>query len=229
MAEVVECRGVGKTYEDGVPVPALRDLDLRIGAGDLTAIVGHSGSGKSTLLNLIGGLDRPTEGEVLIEGVALSSLNEDALARVRNRKVGFVFQFHYLLTDFAAWENVSMPLRIGGESSRRALRERAVELLAAVGLEDKAGRRPEQLSGGEQQRVAIARALIHHPAVVLADEPTGNLDLENSQLVFDLFRRLNQEQGITIIVVTHDEELALQTDRIVRLHYGQIIDDNPTA
>jgi len=204
----------------------LHGLDLAIGRGEFCAIMGPSGSGKSTLMYLLGALDRPTSGAVRIDGVDTSRLSESALAEVRNRKIGFVFQFHYLMPEFSARENVAMPLAKQGVATREAA-ARADELLALLGLAGKERRLPARLSGGEQQRVAIARSLANRPLVVLGDEPTGNLDTKNGDVVFDLFERLVAERGQTIVVVTHDPRLAARTQRIIRLQDGRIVDDGP--
>lgn len=202
----------------------LHGLDLKIERGEFCAIMGPSGSGKSTLMYLLGALDRPTEGAVRIDGVETTKLSETALADVRNRKIGFVFQFHYLMPEFSALENVTMPMAKRDVPSREA-EARGVELLALLGLAGKERRLPGRLSGGEQQRVAIARSLANQPLVVLGDEPTGNLDTTNGNLVFALFERLVAEHGQTIVVVTHDPRLAARTQRIIRLQDGRIVDD----
>ncbi|MEM2890444.1 MAG: ABC transporter ATP-binding protein [Candidatus Hadarchaeum sp.] len=220
-ADVVEIQGLRKTYMMGkVPVDALKGINLRIKAGDFIAVVGPSGSGKSTLLNLIGALDKPTDGKVLIDGVDVSTLNGNQLADLR-RKVGFVFQFFNLIPRLKARENVELPLAITGvEKGER--RRRAEELLRMVGLEGRADHRPTELSGGEQQRVAIARALANNPKLLLLDEPTGNIDTKTAQGIFELVRRLNEENGITIVMVTHDQRIANQAKKLVYLLDGKI-------
>jgi len=220
-ADVVEIQGLRKTYIMGkVPVHALRGVDLRIRAGDFIAIVGPSGSGKSTLLNLIGALDKLTEGKVLIDGVDVSTLNGNQLADLR-RKVGFVFQFFNLIPRLKARENVELPLAIAGVGKGER-RRRAEELLRTVGLEGRADHRPTELSGGEQQRVAIARALANNPRFLLLDEPTGNIDTKTAQGIIVLLKRLNEENGITVIVVSHDQRVANQAKKVVYLLDGRI-------
>ena len=206
----------------------LHGLDLVIRRGEFCAIMGPSGSGKSTLMYLLGALDRPSRGAVKIDGIDTTRLPEAALADVRNRKIGFVFQFHYLMPEFSALENVTMPMAKQGVPARAAA-ARGAELLALLGLSGKERRLPARLSGGEQQRVAIARSLANQPLVVLGDEPTGNLDTRNGDLVFELFERLVREQGQTIVVVTHDPRLAARTQRIIRLMDGRIVDDGKPA
>jgi ABC-type lipoprotein export system ATPase subunit len=220
MSEVptlVELRGVSKGFGGGdTRVEVLRDLDLSVPAGRLLAIVGPSGVGKSTLLHVIGLLDRPDGGRLDLDGRATDLLNGEERAHLRNRLIGFVFQHHYLLDELDALDNVALPLRIAGESAGRA-RSRALELLDAVSLTDRATHFPDQLSGGEQQRVAVARALAMGPRLLLADEPTGNLDRKNSEQVFDLVRDLHLKAGLTSIIVTHDEEMARMCDGVFRL------------
>jgi len=211
-----------RTFEVGeTTVQALRGIDLEVDRGQFVALVGPSGSGKSTFLNLVGGLDRPTDGELWVGGVELSASKEKALTEHRRRRVGFVFQSFNLLPRLTALENVALPLMFVGLSERRRL-ERAGDLLRQVGLADRLDHRPTQLSGGEQQRVAIARALVGRPAILLADEPTGNLDTTTGAEIMDLVRRLNREQGVTLLLVTHDPEAASFADRIVHLRDGQI-------
>jgi len=220
-ADVVEVKGLRRTYIMGkVPVDALRGIDFRIKAGDFIAIVGPSGSGKSTLLNLIGALDKPTEGKMLIDGVDVSTLDGNQLADLR-RKVGFVFQFFNLIPRLKARENVELPLAIAGVDKGER-RRRAEELLRIVGLEGRADHRPTELSGGEQQRVAIARALANNPRFLLLDEPTGNIDTKTAQGIIALLKRLNEENGITVIVVTHDQRIANQAKKVVYLLDGRI-------
>jgi len=219
---VVRTVGLARRYKMGdTSVDALRGADLEIARGEFVALVGPSGSGKSTVLNLIGGLDRPSEGEIWIDGAELSASDEKALTRHRRRHVGFVFQSFNLLPRLTAEENVALPLIFGGvaENERRA---RARELLERVGLAERLTHRPTQLSGGEQQRVAIARALVGQPALLLADEPTGNLDTTTGVEIMRLLKELNQEHGLTLLVVTHDPEVAAFADRVVRLRDGQV-------
>jgi putative ABC transport system ATP-binding protein len=219
---VVRTVGLARRYKmGGTFVDALRSVDLELGRGEFVALVGPSGSGKSTVLNLIGGLDRPTDGEVWIDGTELSGSDEKTLTRHRRQRVGFVFQSFNLLPRLTAEENVALPLMFGGvpEKERRA---RARELLERVGLGERLTHRPTQLSGGEQQRVAIARALVGQPALLLADEPTGNLDTTTGVEIMRLLKDLNQEHGLTLLVVTHDPEVAAFADRVVRLRDGQV-------
>ena len=222
---VLEARDLAKEYRggDGGMIRVLDGVSLDVARGEMVAIVGASGAGKSTLLHLLGALDQPTRGTVAIGGEALAALGDEALARLRNRKVGFVFQFHHLLREFSALENVMMPIRIGG-ASRRAARGRAEHLLARVGLRDRMLHRPNELSGGEQQRTAVARALAVDPAVLLADEPSGNLDHLNSERLHDLFAELARDLEIGMVVVTHNRSLAGRADRVLLLEDGRLTD-----
>jgi lipoprotein-releasing system ATP-binding protein len=217
----LETRHVAKVLGRGVPVRVLHDVSLRIEAGEFVAITGPSGSGKSTLLYLLGGLDRPTEGDVLLLNESTTAMPDNRLSDLRLAKVGFVFQFHFLLPELTARENVAAPLILAGHT-RQAAYVRAMSLLQRFGLVQRASHRPGQLSGGEQQRVAIARAMANRPAVLLGDEPTGNLDQANSLAVYEEFRRLNREHGQTIVVVTHDPTLAALADRRIELVDGRI-------
>ncbi len=218
---LIEARGLKKTYLSGDrPLTVIDGLDLAVTAGETVAIVGASGTGKSTLLHLLGGIDRPSAGEILFEGRRLDALSATALARYRNAAVGFVFQFHFLMPDFTALENVQMPLLLGGERSGPAAR-RAAALLADVGLADRGHHRPGELSGGEQQRVAIARAIARSPQLLLADEPTGNLDRETGGSILLLLQRLNRERGLTLVVVTHNRELSYACGRTLTLEAGR--------
>ncbi len=220
-------RGLCRTLGEGdAALEILHGIDLEIGRGEFCAIMGPSGSGKSTLMYLLGALDRPTAGEVRVDGVETGDFSPAELAQVRNAKIGFVFQFHYLMPEFTALENVMMPM-LKSAMARRAARERARELLALLGLAGKENRIPARLSGGEQQRVAIARSLANRPLVLLGDEPTGNLDTKNGELVFQVFERLAREENQTIVVVTHDPRLAARTQRVVRLTDGAVVDDGP--
>jgi len=202
-------------------LPVLKGISLSIRRGELLTIVGPSGAGKSTLLHLLGGLDRPSGGRVLVNGEAIEQLKDQELARFRNRAIGFIFQFHHLLADFNALENVMLPQLIAERSQTEAA-ERATTLLKAVGLGERLTHRPGELSGGEQQRVAVARALALGPPIVLADEPTGNLDTHTSDEVFGLLKGLCRERGLTLVMVTHNEKLAAQADRIIKLVDGKI-------
>jgi lipoprotein-releasing system ATP-binding protein len=216
----IEARGLVKEFVDGPrTVRVLKGIDLDVAPGETVAIVGESGVGKSTLLHLLGGLERPSSGSVKVAGFDLSTRSERDIARFRNKQVGFVFQFHHLLPDFTALENVMMPCLIGGTSPAEAT-ERAQDLLERVGLKERLTHRPGELSGGEQQRVAVARAVVLRPAVVLADEPTGNLDPHTGDEVERLLLDLNREAGITCIVVTHNDRLAAAMDRTLRLIEG---------
>lgn len=213
----LEARALSKTYRNAeVPVPVFDNLNLSVEKGEMLAIVGPSGIGKSTLLHLLGGLDRPDGGAIHVEGRDLTTMSNDDLAKFRNRNVGFVFQFHHLLPEFNAVENVAMPGWIGRIPTDEALR-RAAALLAELGLDERVRHFPNQLSGGEQQRVAIARALLTEPLLFLADEPTGNLDLATSEKVFDLMRECHLKRGLTSIIVTHNPELASRCDRIFEM------------
>ena len=213
----LEARGLSKTYRNAeVPVRVLESLDLAVEKGEMLAIVGPSGIGKSTLLHLLGGLDRPDTGAIHVDGRELTAMSNDEMARFRNRSVGFVFQFHHLLPEFTAVENVAMPGWIGRIPRQEAL-DRAAALLAELGLEARGRHFPNQLSGGEQQRVAIARALATDPLLFLADEPTGNLDLETSERVFDLMRDCHVKRGLTSVIVTHNPDLAARCDRVFEM------------
>ena len=223
---VVKAVDLYKTYQMGaVEVHALRGLSLTIKKGEVVAIMGPSGSGKSTLMNIIGCLDRPTSGKYLLNGENVQDLGGDQLADIRNRKVGFVFQSYNLLSRSTALTNVMMPLRYRRNNGNLDLKQAAKELLVRVGLEDRINHKPFELSGGQQQRVAIARALVNDPAIVLADEPTGNLDSKSGDEIMDLLLGLNEEKGVTLIIVTHDQEVAKYTQRTVQLFDGRVQDD----
>ena len=220
--EVIRCEGLGKTYQEGkLRAEVFDHLDLTVHAGETVAIVGASGAGKSTLLHLLGGLDTPTAGEVHVEGQALSKLSENDRGRLRNRALGFVYQFHHLLPEFSALENVMMPLLIRGEAPNAAM-PKARALLERVGLEHRLQHKPGELSGGERQRAAVARALVTHPACVLGDEPTGNLDERTAAKVFELMIELNREQHTALVLVTHDHRLARKLDRRLELTRGKL-------
>jgi lipoprotein-releasing system ATP-binding protein len=224
MSAILEAEGLRKVYRggDGTLIEVLGGVDVAVSRGEFVAIVGASGSGKSTLLHLLGALDAPTAGTVRLDGQDFGQLTEEELAGVRNRKIGFVFQFHHLLREFTALENVMMPLLIaGGDPS--AARSRAEELLAAVGLAGRMSHRPGALSGGEQQRAAVARALAADPLLVLADEPSGNLDSANSERLHELFARLSREFETALVVVTHNRSLAGRADRVLSLDGGRLV------
>lgn len=225
MSALLRARQLHKMYRtDGVATPALRGLDLDVEAGEFTAIAGPSGSGKTTLLNLLGGLDRPTSGEVWLGATRLDTLSRDRLARLRLQEIGFVFQSYNLLPVLSALENAAFVLELRGVA-RRERERRALEALASLGMAELADRRPNQLSGGQQQRVAVARALAGRPRIILADEPTANLDTESGLALIDHMRRLNREQGITFVFSTHDPRLLERVDRVVRLQDGRIVAD----
>ena len=206
---------------DGSELPILKGVDLEVQVGQVVAITGASGAGKSTLLHILGGLDRPTAGEVFLGGHRLSGFEDEELAEARNRRIGFVFQFHHLLREFTALENIMLPVLIGG-TDRSEAEKRARELLRAVGLEQRSGHKPPQLSGGERQRVAVARALANQPLLLLADEPSGNLDNQTAEGLHNLFFRLRDEHEFSVVLVTHNREFARQADRVMRLHDGRL-------
>lgn len=219
---VIRVEGVSKALSLGkVTIHALRGVEMTIYGGEMVGIVGPSGSGKSTLLGVIGGLDRPTHGTVEIDGVDITRMSEDRLTEIRNEKIGFIFQFFNLIPTLTALENVALPVQFARKRGYRP-DKRARELLTLLGLKDRLHHRPSELSGGQQQRVAIARALANNPPLVLADEPTGNLDTESGAMVMDALRRIRDDSGTTVVIVTHDPVLANQTDRVLRLVDGQI-------
>ncbi|OOS25698.1 lipoprotein-releasing ABC transporter ATP-binding protein LolD [Moraxella pluranimalium] len=222
MSVILEAKNISKVYDEGkIKTTVLSGLDLTVQAGERIAIVGSSGSGKSTLLHLLGGLDTPTTGEVWLKGVCLNQLNETRRGELRNQHLGFVYQFHHLLAEFSATENVAMPLLMRADVSIKEAERRANALLERVGLGHRLHHRPSELSGGERQRVAIARALVTEPALVLADEPTGNLDDENATAVFELLTELQSSIGMALLMVTHDRQLAARADKILEMKSGQ--------
>lgn len=222
---IIQIKNLTKIFGDGVEIKALDGVDLDIERGEFLAIIGPSGSGKSTLLNQIGILDTPTSGTILLNGVDVTEMSDKQRSRTRNKELGFIFQYHHLLPDFNALENVMMPLLISGIKSSHA-REIARKVLDEVGLSDRMKHRPNQLSGGQNQRVAIARALVNKPSIVIGDEPTGNLDSKASDNIYELLRKLNREHNQTFILVTHDEDMAAKTDRIIRLVDGRVAENS---
>ena len=222
MQDVLICRNINKTYQDGSnATPVLHDVSLAIKAGEHVAILGSSGSGKSTLLHILGGLDKPSTGDVEFKGKALNQLSSNALAKLRNDEMGFIYQFHHLLGEFTALENVAMPLRIRGLSSKHA-EDKARDMLEEVGLSHRIDHLPSAMSGGERQRVAIARALVTEPSVVLADEPTGNLDDSTGEQIYKLLKNLSEKKGTAFVVVTHDIALAGKMDRVLKIKDGRL-------
>jgi putative ABC transport system ATP-binding protein len=224
---MIEVRNLTKVFQkDNLEVRVLEDISVTINEGEFVAIMAPSGMGKSTFLNILGCLDKPTSGTYILDGVAVQGMGDDELSRIRNKKIGFVFQTFHLLPRMTAWENVTLPLIYGDTDSR--MKVRAIEALKAVGLGDRVGHLPRELSGGQQQRVAIARALINDPRIIFADEPTGNLDSKSGQDIMNIFRKLHSE-GRTLVVVTHDTDVALQADRIIEMKDGRISSDRTTG
>lgn len=223
MTPLIEVRDLTKTYRMGdVEVHALRGVELTIAEGEMVAIMGPSGSGKSTLMNIIGCLDQPTDGAYLLDGVDVGELNDNQLAAIRNQKIGFVFQQYMLLQRTSALRNVELPMLYGGKGDRH---ERAMAALEAVGMGNRAHHKPNELSGGQQQRVAIARALVNNPRIIMADEPTGALDTKTGEEIMGIFQQLNREQGITVILVTHEHDVAQHAARIISIRDGHIASD----
>lgn len=226
MPPIIQMQNIIKRYYVGQPneLQILNGIDLSVEQGEFVSIVGESGSGKSTLMNLIGALDRPTEGQYFLENVNVGELSDVELSKIRNEKIGFVFQSFFLIPRTSALKNIELPMMYAGVSRKRR-RERAQELLELVGMSDRADHKPNELSGGQNQRVAIARALSNNPSILLADEPTGALDSKTGRTVMDLFHKLHQEQGKTIVLITHSPELARETQRIVTISDGSIVSD----
>jgi putative ABC transport system ATP-binding protein len=231
MSTVISAKNLVKTYVVGeVQVNALRGVNLEVQRGEFLAVTGPSGSGKSTFMHIVGCLDRPTSGQYFLDGQDVSRMSKDALAAVRNKKIGFVFQGFNLLSRTSALDNVELPLLYGGSGLKTAERhKRATEMLKLVGLSERSDHHPNQLSGGQQQRVAIARALINNPSILLADEPTGNLDTKTSIEVMDIFQRLNRERGITVLLITHEHDIAEYGTRIVAFRDGLVVSDRPVT
>lgn len=226
MTELLRCENISKFYDEGEQkVQVLNNVSFSMNEGELIAIIGSSGSGKSTLLHTLGGLDQPSSGEVWIRGQSLQQLSADKLALLRNQNLGFIYQFHHLMADFSALENVMMPMLIGKQNRTEAA-HRAEKMLQAVGLAHRITHRPSALSGGERQRVAIARALVNNPALVLADEPTGNLDQKTTESIFELIQQLNQEQNIAFLLVTHDLNLANKLSRNLVMRDGVLSEES---
>ncbi len=220
MSSIIRTEKLVKRYFlEGTYIEAITDINLNVKKGEMVALMGPSGSGKSTLLHILGGIDIPTEGKVFIKDQDIFSLSEKKLAKFRNVNIGFVFQFHYLLPEFTALENVMIPVQI---YNKKGAKEKAEKILTRLGLEDRLNHKPSQMSGGEQQRVAIARAIVNNPSVLLADEPTGNLDTHNTQIVMELLKELNKKNNVTMVIATHDEEVAKYCDRIIFLRDGRL-------
>lgn len=222
---LIKLNNIKKVYGETVKTTVLKGIDLEIEEGSFNAIIGQSGSGKSTLLNIIGTLDNATEGEVIIKGVNTKDISKKSLASLRNKEIGFVFQFHHLLPEFTAIENVMMPALIEGKGKRKEIRKRAEMLLEKVGLIEIKNNKVSNMSGGQQQRVAIARALMNNPGLLLADEPTGNLDSDTTIEIYNLLRNINKEFGTTFLIITHDDRVASLADRIIEVDSGRIVKD----
>jgi len=222
MENILELRHINKIYGTTIKTQVLTDINTSFKKGSFSSIIGQSGSGKSTLRNSMGTLDTPTSGEVLINGIDTAKFSKGRLAEIRNKNIGFVFQFHYLLPEFTALENVLMPYRIGNSAITPEVRQRAIELMQLVGLEKVINNNATQMSGGQQQRTAIARALLNNPDIILADEPTGNLDSNSTETIYNLLRDINERFGTTFIIITHDRRIAEKADRIIEIADGQI-------
>lgn len=222
MNNILEIKNVNKIYGTAVKTQVLTDINLNFEKGSFNSIIGQSGSGKSTLLNIIGTLDTPTSGEVILDGVDTAKASKNRLAELRNRSIGFVFQFHYLLPEFTALENVLMPYRIGGGKVTKEIIDKAKEYLTLVGLEKVINNNATKMSGGQQQRTAIARAILNNPSIILADEPTGNLDSDSTETIYNLLRGINEKFGTTFIIITHDRHIAEKADRIIEITDGKI-------
>jgi len=222
MKEILQLKNIDKIYGTDIKTQVLYDINLSVEEGSFNSIIGQSGSGKSTLLNIIGTLDRPTNGEVVIDGVNVKQMSSNQLASLRNKKIGFVFQFHYLLPEFTALENVLMPYRIRGTKMNKEAVDKAKEYMKLVGLEQVMNNPATKMSGGQQQRTAIARALMNEPKIILADEPTGNLDSDSTEQIYDLLRDINKEFKTTFVIITHDRRIAEKADRIIEIKDGRI-------
>lgn len=222
MENILQLKNINKIYGTTVKTQVLTDVNLNFEKGSFSSVIGQSGSGKSTLLNIIGTLDKPTSGEVIINGINTTKMTKNQLAILRNQTMGFVFQFHYLLPEFTALENVLMPYRIGGAPITKEVKDRAIELMHIVGLDKVINNNATKMSGGQQQRTAVARALLNDPAIILADEPTGNLDSTSTENVYNLLREINDKFGTTFIVITHDRHIAEKADRIIEIADGKI-------
>ncbi len=223
MSIVLQAKGISKNFHDPVTIQVLKDVSFEINRGEFVSVIGKSGCGKSTLLYILSTMDTDYEGDLLIDGVAMRNKKESELALVRNEKIGFVFQFHYLLNEFSVLRNVMLPGLKLGKYTEQEVEHRAMEKLRVLGIDNEAHKLANQLSGGQKQRVAIARALINDPLIIMGDEPTGNLDKKNSQIVFDIFNELAHEFKQTLLIVTHDNEFAQSTDRIIEMEDGRII------
>jgi len=222
MAKIIELKSVSKTYEKGIKTKVLHDICLDFEEGSFSSIIGQSGSGKTTLLNIIGTLDKPSSGEIYIDGKRTDLMKKSELAFLRNKSIGFVFQFHYLLPEFTVLENVLLPYQINNKRTSKEAIERATELLNIVGLSDVINKNSGMISGGQQQRTAIARALMNNPKIILADEPTGNLDSESTENIYNILRDINEKFKTTFIIITHDRRIAEKADRIIEIKDGKI-------